>query len=109
MRGIGLGVCFGMVGSPCFLVLNGASPWAASASESAGYLVKTALGCYSSGFIAEWGPPNGYDEFEVASLMPGHPNVWTDGSLVLDRLTGVSSSDAGFFAHQPVSCWDPRR
>ena len=26
--------------------VNGASPWAASASESAGYLVETALGCY---------------------------------------------------------------
>ena len=29
--------------------------------------------------------------------MPDHPNVWTDGSLVLDRITGVSSSGAGFF------------
>ena len=30
----------------------------------------------------------------------GHPTVWTDGSLVLDRVTGVSSSGAGFFAHK---------
>ena len=28
------------------------------------------------------------------------PNVWSDGSLVLDQVTGVSSSGAGFFAHQ---------
>ena len=27
----------------------------------------------------------------AASLVPDHPNVWTDGSLVLDRVTGVSS------------------
>ena len=42
--------------------------------------------------------------------MPDHPNVWTDGSLVLDRVTGVSSSCPGFFflAHQPVSCKDHR-
>ena len=26
--------------------------------------------------------------------MPFHPNVWTDGSLVLDQVTGVSSSGA---------------
>ena len=25
------------------------------------------------------------------------PTVWTDGSFVLDRVTGVSSSGAGFF------------
>ena len=29
------------------------------------------------------------------------PNVWTDGSLVLDEVTGVSSSGSGFFAQQP--------
>ena len=37
---------------------------------------------------------------QAASSLPDHPDVWTDGSLVLDRLTGVSSSGAGFFAHQ---------
>ena len=41
--------------------------------------------------------------------MPENPNVWTDGSLVLDRITGVSSSGAGFFAHQSVNFWDHRR
>ena len=41
--------------------------------------------------------------------MLDHPNVWTGGSLVLDRITGVSSSGAGFFAHQPASYWDHRR
>ena len=41
----------------------------------------------------------GYDEVEVASSLPDHPNVWTDGSLVLDRVTGISASGAGFFAH----------
>ena len=91
-----------MVGSPCFLVLMVPPPWAASASESAGYLVETALRCYSSGLIAEWGLPDGYDQVEVASLVPDHPNVWSDGSLVLDKVTGVSSSGAGFFAHQSV-------
>ena len=33
----------------------------------------------------------------LLSLLPDHPDVWTDGSLVLDRVTGVSSSGAGFF------------
>ena len=53
----------------------------------------------------EWSPPDEYDRVEVASLMPDHPNVWSDGSLVLDRITGVSSAGAGFFAHQSEDCW----
>ena len=36
--------------------VNGASPWAASAADRAGYLVKSALGGYSSGLFAEWVP-----------------------------------------------------
>ena len=72
--------------------VNGASLWAADASESASYLVEAALGGYTSRLINEWGPPDEYDRVQVASLVPDHPNVWSDGSLVLDRVTGVSSS-----------------
>ena len=41
--------------------------------------------------------------------MSDAPDVWTDGSLVLDQVTGVSSSGAGFYAHQPENCWGDRR
>ena len=40
----------------------------------------------------------------AASLMD-HPDVSTDGSVVLDQVTGVSSSGSGFFAHQDERCW----
>ena len=70
-------------------------------------LLKSAHGD-SSGLLAEWGPPVEFDAVEAASLLPDYPNVGTDGSLVLDRVTGVSSPGARFFAHQPVSCWDHR-
>ena len=36
--------------------------------------------------------------------MPDHTNVWTDGSLVLDRVAGVSSSGALF-----DRCWSAGR
>ena len=39
---------------PMLSGVNGASPWAADSSESAGYLVEVALGRYSSGLVAEW-------------------------------------------------------
>ena len=83
--------------------VNGASPGAAHASESAGYLVEFARGRYSSDLLAGWGPSDEYDKVEAASLLPDHPNVWTDGSLVLDRVTGISSSGAGFFC-SPACC-----
>ena len=41
-------------------------------------------------------------------MVPDQRNVWSDGSLVLDQVTGVSSSGAGFFAHQSVNLWDNR-
>ena len=63
--------------------------------KSAAYLVEVALGRYSSGLIAEWGPSDEFDHDRAASSLPDHPDVWTDGSLVLDRLTGVSSSGSG--------------
>ena len=82
---------------PMLSGVNGASPWAADASESASYLVEVALGRYSSDLLAGWGPSDEFDEAGAAPLMPDHPNVWADGSLVLDQLTGTSFSGSGFF------------
>ena len=48
-------------------------PWAADASESAGYLVEVPLGRYSSGVITEWSLPDEFDRVGVASLVPDHP------------------------------------
>ena len=60
------------------------------------------LGWLLNGVPLTWSPP---DDF----VMPDAPTVWTDGSLVLDQVTGVSSSGAGFFAHQADKCWRERR
>ena len=94
---------------PMLSGVDGASPWAASASEGASYLVEAALGRYSSCFVAEWGLPDGFDADEVAARMPDAPEVWSDGSLVLDSVTGVSAAGAGLFAHQSEHCWSDRR
>ena len=66
------------------------------------------LGRYSSGLIVEWSPCDGFDHDSAASSLPHHPDVWTDGSLVLDKVAGLSSSGAGFFAHQAALLWDVR-
>ena len=89
--------------------VNGASSWAVDASESAACLFEVALGRYSSGLVAEWSPSDEFDGAWAASSLPDHPTVWTDGSLVLDQVTGVSSSGSGFFAQQSEHCWSGRR
>ena len=72
-------------------------------------MVETALGRYSSGLISEWSLPDGFVADEVSARMPDAPKVWSDGSLVLDSVTGVSAAGAGMFARQSELCWSDRR
>ena len=66
--------------------------------------MESALGRYS-GLVSEWSLPDGFD----SARMPDAPKVWSDGSLVLDSVTGVSAAGAGMFAHQAELCWSDRR
>ena len=68
-----------------------------------------ATGRSSPGLTTEWRFLRGLILFKLLLSMPDVPNVWTDGSLVLDQTTGVSSSGAGFFAHHSELCWSDRR
>ena len=66
--------------------VNGASPWAADASESAGYLVEVCAWSVTLLVFLQNGVTSvEFDAVEAASLLPDYPNVWTDGSLVLDQ------------------------
>ena len=94
---------------PMLCGVNGASPWAADASDSALYLVEVALGRYSSGLVAQWSLPHGFVADEIAARMPDAPEIWSDGSLVWNSVTGVSAASAGLFAHQSERCWSDRR
>ena len=75
---------------------NGDSPWAGAASEGALYLVEVSLGGYSSRLVSDWYPPDGHDSATVSCIVPDSPNVWTDGSLILEKVAGISSSRAVF-------------
>ena len=68
-----------------------------------------ALGQYSSGLVSEWSLPDGFVADEVSARMPDAPKVWSDGSMVLDSVTGVSAAGVGMFAHQFECCWVGRR
>ena len=84
---------------PMLSGVPGASSCAASASEGASYLVEAALGSYSSGMITNGVLLMGMIRLVLPPCVLDQPNVWSDGSLVLDQVTGVSSSGAVFFAH----------
>ena len=71
--------------------------------------MQTALGWYSSSLVSEWSLPDGFDADEASARMPDAPKVWSDGSMVLDSVTGVSAAGAGMFAHQSELCWRDRR
>ena len=41
--------------------------------------------------------------------VPANPNIWSDGSVVLDKESGASSRGSGMYAHVPGSAWGSRR
>ena len=93
---------------PMLSGVNGASPWAADATESAVHLVEVALGRYFSGLVAEWSLRDGFDAGEVAARMPDAPEVWSDGRLVLDQLICqqlcADVGSVGFVCLRHLSC-----
>ena len=63
-------------------------------------LLECSLGRYSSRLLLEWEVPAWFDDREdVARRLPAHPNVWTDGSFVLGRVSGASSAGSGMYGH----------
>ena len=85
--------------------INGVSPWAQTPAEGAVNLLECALGRYSSGQLSEWRLPAGFDVEGAARRVADEPDVWTDGSLVDDKVSGVSSAGAGCFTFRVRRLW----
>ena len=68
-------------------------------------LLECALGRYSSSQLSEWRLPAGFDVEGAARRVPDEPDVWTDGSLVDDKVSGVSSAGAGCFTFRVRRLW----
>ena len=106
---LGLGVFFGMVGCLPLLVLVGLLPWATSDDDIADARLEGILGSYSEFVCREWVPSDRFLADLAASDVSDHPDVWTDGSFVLDELSGgwgrwvwclLSQSGAGWFGRR---------
>ena len=105
IRRIGLGAYSGMVGFLCSLVLMVPPPGLLMHLK----VLLIWLRLLWVGLITEWSLSDEFDHDSAASSLTDLPDVWTDDSLVLDHLTGVSSSGSGFFAHQAEHFWRGRR
>ena len=88
---------------------NGGSPWAEDLAESAAHQLECALGSYTSGLLSEWQLPVEFDAESAARRVPDEPDVWTDGSLVQDKVSGTCSSGSRFFSYLPGRLWAGRR
>ena len=88
-------------------------------TQGAGNLLECALGSYTSGVIVEWQLPDGFerklqlpvgfDADGAAGRVAAGPDVWTDGSLDEDKVSGASSSGSGFFSCRSGRLWAHRR
>ena len=85
---------------------NGAYPWAETADQGAGTGSWGLL--FHVAFRVGEGPDVLREGREVVAV-PDAPNVWTDGSLVQDQVSGASSTGSGFCAHLPSVYWNHRR
>ena len=81
---------------PSLACTGGAPPWAASADDIACARPERLLGSYSEGECREWVPPDHFVDSVASSDVSDHPDVWTDGSFVLDELSGVGLVGVGF-------------
>ena len=90
---------------PLLSGVNDGSPWAQSPAEGAVNLLECSLGRYSSSQLSEWRLPAGFDVEGAARRVAEEPDVWTDGSLVDDKMSGVSFAGAGCFTFQVRRLW----
>ena len=68
-------------------------------------ILECALGRYSSGQLTEWQLPADFDVHGAVLRVSDGPDVWTDGSLVDEKSSGVSSAGAGCFTFRDRRLW----
>ena len=81
---------------PLLSGVNGGSPWAQNPADGAGNLLECALGSHASSLLGDRQLLVGVDAESAAGRVAAEPDVWTDGSLVQDKVSGASSSGSGF-------------
>ena len=84
---------------------GGGPPRAASADDAAVNMLESALGACPSDTLQGWDVPQGVDWDSAADRTPPSPDVWTDGCLVRDEVSGSAFAGAGVYARLHVDTW----
>ena len=85
----------------------GDKPWALSFGELASFHLESCLGAYPVDFDAAWTPPDYWDADDIASEMPEHPNIWTDGSREdFSSVGGFEVAGAGVYLPASALAFD---
>ena len=104
----GLDACFGMGGCLCSLVLIWVLFGLRIFLRVLAICWRVLLGSYSAAPLLDWRLTVGFDAEAAAFQVAQEPDVWTDGSRIEDRLSTVSSSDAGFSSGHSSRFWAGR-
>ena len=56
------------------------------------------VGAHSAQTVLSWGCPRVFDADRVAAYMTQSPDAWSDGSLVLDSVSGASVAGSGIYS-----------
>ena len=94
---------------PALACIGEASLWAASVDDIACARLERLLGSYSEGVWREWVPPDHFIDSVASSDVSDHPDVWTDGSFVLDELSGIGVGGCGVYSLRSGAGWFDRR
>ena len=97
-----------MVGFPLLSGNGCESLWAVEAGDAAVYMLGSALG-FCSSILHGWDVPQSVDWDSAADGVPPSPDVWTDGSLVRDEVSGSAFAGAGVHARLHADNWRYRR
>ena len=98
---------------PAFACIGGASPWAGSVDDVACIGLERLLGSCSERVFVESGflLINFLMVLLASCDVSDHldPDVWTDGSFVLDELSGVGVGGCGVYSLKSGAGWFGRR
>ena len=94
---------------PALACTGGASPWAALVDDVACARLERLFGSYSEEGYGEWVPSVHFVDSVASSDVSDHPGVWTDGSFVLDELSGIGVGGCGVYSLRSGAGWFDRR
>ena len=72
-------------------------------------MLESALGSYSSDILLDWDVPQSVDWDSAANRMPPSPDVWTDGSILRNEVSGSAFAGAGVYDRLHADSWRYRR